>query len=76
MLPIGIRLPIGAGYDLTTFLVIGNVGDAPLDLFGRKRDFKLCQKLLHVARPAAGLFVPSAGMAVRPPSAREVCLVV
>jgi hypothetical protein len=40
---------IGVGYDLTTFLVIGSVGDPPLNLFGRKRNFKFRKKLFHVS---------------------------
>src|SRR6516225_9010734 len=44
---VGVGSRIGVGYDLTTFLVIGGVGDPPLDLVGCKWNFKLRKNLVH-----------------------------
>ena len=45
---IGVGARIGVRHDLTTFLVIGSVGDPPLDLFGWKRDFEFRKDLVHI----------------------------
>jgi len=69
---IGVGSRIGVGYDLAAFLVVGGVGDAPLDLVWRERDFKLGKQLFHVG--SGGRRTCSFSLhGRRPPSALEVC---
>jgi hypothetical protein len=49
--PVSVSARVAVGHDLPAFLVIGGVGDPPPDLVGRKRDFKLRQKLAQVQIP-------------------------